>query len=385
MHNIKILDLASKCTGCFACFNICSQDALKMTENAEGFLYPEIDVEKCTSCGLCDKVCPELKTDKAEVTPQVKKAFYGWHNDPDIRKKSSSGGFFSLLSENILKDSGVVFGAVHDLISKVVIHKSTLESGLPEMRKSKYVQSYIGNAFRSVKELLIQDKRVLFAGTPCQVAGLLSYLGKNYDNLITCDFICHGVPPMKLLNNHLSELEKKHNSVISEVDFRPKSEGWSYYELKCTFENGTIYHSPSCYDTYFTAFFTNLSLRSSCFQCSYSHKQHDSDITLADFWGYRNYKPAINDEKGISLALVNSTKGERLIKNLENYTINELEWKYAEYVFQKRTPENYRLKERDSFYALYLKKGYRKANRKLNLSGSFKSKILRNIKKYLGK
>ena len=166
----------------------------------------------------------------------------------------------------------------------MVIHKSTDEIDLNDIRKAKYVQSYIGNAFAKVEMELKLGRMVLFMGTPCQVAGLNSFLNRNYGNLITCDFICHGVPPMKLLLNHYSLLEKRMGSGMIRFDFRPKTNGWSRQMILFEFRNGKTYCRPFYLDPYFNAFYKNISLRSSCYKCKYADKQHAADITLADFW-----------------------------------------------------------------------------------------------------
>lgn len=370
----KIQSLTTACTACCACFNICPPDAISMVENAEGFRYPSINSSKCTECGLCDKVCPELNFDINKKAP-IKRAYYGWHNDEDIRKKSSSGGVFSALAENVIKNNGVVFGAVHDLSQERVKHQSTEDVDLSALRKSKYVQSYIGDAFRKVKKYLIDNREVLFVGTPCQVAGLQSYIGNEYKNLITCDLICHGVPPMKLLNDHCSLIEKQFKKTIVNVDFRPKTNGWSAHQLKCLYSDGSKYEMPSSYDGYFSAFLKNLSLRRSCYQCNYSNKQHRADLTIADYWGYRRLNPNINDERGLSLILVNTEKGESVVKELQNITLNAIDWIYAEDVFHQRTQESYNESSRNRFFNYYLTKGWKKTIYKFTLAGTFRARL----------
>ena len=200
INNHKILELGSACTGCFACSNICPKDAITLPENNEGFYNPVIDEDKCINCSLCDKTCPRVEEKQYHT---MQKAYYGWVNDLEVRKNSSSGGIFNLLSSKILKEGGVVYGASfnYDGILRLECH-STDEVSIQELQRSKYVQSHIGYAFRKIKENLIEGRKVLFCGTPCQVDGLKSFLRKEYTNLITVDFVCHGVPSMSLLNLH---------------------------------------------------------------------------------------------------------------------------------------------------------------------------------------
>jgi coenzyme F420-reducing hydrogenase beta subunit len=353
-----------------------------MEENNEGFLYPGIDSSKCINCGRCDAICPELNKVNAESINQS--AFYGWHKNEAIRANSSSGGAFSAIAEQVLDRGGVVFGAIHDLNQKKVRHVSTNEFVLPAFRKSKYVQSYIGKTFREVEKCLREEREVFFIGTPCQVGGLKAYLKKDYFNLLACDFICHGVPPMKLLNDHLKLLEKKYKSKIVTVDFRPKTCGWSIYTLKCTFSNDFEYKKNHAFDGYFAAFLNNLSLRSSCYQCQYSNKQHQADLTIADYWGYRRFNADINDEKGLSLIITNTSKGKLAINKLRNMIIKPINWKYAEYVFCQHDKDGYYKNLRNEFFNYYLSNGWKRTISRFRLQGTLRSKaqnMIRNILK----
>lgn len=378
--------LIDNCTGCTACYNICKHNAINMIENDEGFFYPKIDITKCIDCGICENVCPELSNTNRHSN-ELKKAFYGWHRDDNIRLKSSSGGIFSCLAEKVLNEKGVVFGAYYDISNGIVRHTSSNELDFQNFRKSKYVQSSLGVTFNEVKTELSKNKKVLFTGTPCQVSGLQNFLQNNEDNLITCDFICHGVPPMKLLNDHITFIDKK-NRKTTEVDFRPKTRGWSNYELKVVYKNKKKVSLPSSYDAYFNAFFKNLSLRKCCYYCKYSEEQHKSDITLADFWGYRRYNPDLNDEKGLSLIIANTFKGDQLIKQCEDIECNLLEWEFASYVFKKRTHKTFDIDKRNNFFQIYITKGWKKTVLKYKLKGSLNSIIkhkAKNLLKYLTK
>jgi len=383
--NLKIEQIKNRCTGCMACYNECPVDAILMEENKEGFHYPAVNYDECIDCKLCDAVCPELCINELKKTENVKKAFYGWHKNDDIRLQSSSGGLFTAFAEFILENQGVIYGAVYDFSLKMVIHKSTDKVSLDVLRKSKYVQSYIGNVFQSVKKKLKEDRYVMFVGTPCQAAGLKLYLKKKYDKLLLCDFICHGVPPMKLLNEYIIMLEKKYRSEHVGYDFRPKTSGWTAQVFKCNFKNGKVFTSSARFVGYLNCFYQNFSLRKSCYECSYCNNQHDSDITLADYWGYKKYKPEIYDDKGLSLLLVNTDKGISFLSEIpiESVTINPLAWKYAEYVFKKRDTECYNIKKRNAFFNYYLSHGYKSVIRKFKLEGRFVAKVKYGIKKLL--
>jgi NAD-dependent dihydropyrimidine dehydrogenase PreA subunit len=223
---IKILEIKDRCTACMTCYNICKVKAIAMLEDDEGFWHPQIDESTCTNCLLCEKICPEINEDDNKITNLIQKAYYGWHNDDNIRERSSSGGAFTAFADYILKNNGVVYGAVYDNEKQMVLHKSTDECSLDAMRKSKYVQSYIGDSFNKVKANLQQGKKIFYVGTPCQIAGLKMFC--DDENLITCDFICHGVPPMSLLLEDFKLLENKYHDKIINFDFRPKVKSWSF-------------------------------------------------------------------------------------------------------------------------------------------------------------
>ncbi len=374
----EILTIGSKCTACMACYNICPVNAINMDENVEGFFFPSIDDSICINCKKCDNVCPEIKNNiKAEKLEQ--KAYYGWHKDSNVRKASSSGGFFSIIAEYVIKKNGVVFGAVYNKNTKKVMHQSTLDVSLDELRKSKYVQSYIGNTYKQVKDLLNRNKLVLFVGTPCQVSGLQSFVGEN-PMLITCDFICHGVPSMKLLNEDLDFYSKKSRQKVVSFDFRPKIESWHQDFLSIIFEDNTK-NIRWQNNGFYSGFMKNINLRRSCYRCRYSNIQHSSDFSIADFWGYYKYDKSIFDNRGISLILVNTKKGDNLLNILRSnkHTLNEINWKYANYVFRERTEKNYSLKKRDRFFKDVFDFGYYKAVKKNKLIPSLYIKMIRKI------
>ena len=349
--------LKLECTACGACVSVCNHKAITFIENDEGFNYPVIYKELCVNCGLCEKVCLELITESSSKS-NVKDGYYGWHKDETVRLGSSSGGVFTGIADEVIKRGGVVFGAIYDGCSGNVMHVSTRDVDIGLLRKSKYVQSFCGDIFKKVYNELMSGYEVLFSGTPCQIAGLKSYLGKDYKNLITCDFLCHGVPAVKLLKDHLKYLRGKNRHQIKEIDFRPKVRGWSKYDLKIIFENGKVCIRHSENDAFFVAFLNNLSLRNCCYKCKYSDNNNQSDITIGDFWGYRKYNPGINDEKGLSLVVVNTEKGKSYLEAVKQLQLYSLDWMFVESVFKKKDNKLYDREKRNQFFSKYISVGW---------------------------
>jgi len=374
---IRILEISDICTACMACYNICPTNAIAMQEDIDGFFMPVINPKRCIECLNCERVCPQLNTE--EPRPDLtQKSYYGWHNDDHIRHKSSSGGVFSALAVKTIDDGGVVFGAVYNHNLRMVVHSSTAEVELDQMRKSKYVQSYIGDSFRKAKESLIRQQRVLFVGTPCQIAGLLRFTGLH-EKLLTCDFVCHGVPAMRTLRSNLDLIQKKYGNEIIGFDFRPKIISWRYDYLTVYTKNRGQKHIPWSDDSFFKGFIDNLILRKSCYKCSHATKQHSSDVTLADFWGYRSYDEKLFDNRGLSLILANTNKGSEFLESADKkaLTLKPLDWQYARYIFSQRTEKSYNIEARNDFFAYTNEHGYLKAVRKYGLVPSFSKKMHR--------
>lgn len=302
----------SKCCGCHACFNICPKNAIEMKEDEKGFKYPVVDEEKCIDCGICEKICPILNKSKEKIKPL---AYACYNKNEKIRLESTSGGIFTIIAEYILDNNGCVFGAAFNdnfLVSHIKIER---KEDLYKLRTSKYLQSNIGNTYKEAKELLESEKKVLFTGTPCQINGLRSYLNKEYDNLYTQDIICHGVPSPKVWEKYLEYREKKDSGQIQKVNFRQKDNGWSSYEILIKY-NENEYRKDHNDDIYMNAFLRDASLRDSCYSCSSKGYNRRADITLADFWGINNILPEMNDEKGTSLIMINTKKGNELFKHI---------------------------------------------------------------------
>lgn len=259
-------------------------------------------------------MCPIIN--KIEIKENNSISYSCINKDEEIRLESSSGGIFSLLAEKVISEGGIVFGAAfNDKFSVEHRHINSKEN-LWQLRGSKYVQSKVGNTYKQAKEFLKQGEKVLFSGTPCQIGGLKSYLGKSYDNLLCIDIICHGVPSPTVWEKYLKYRETKAKALVKEISFRRKDEGWKKYSVKFIFKDNTAYRQNLHKDLYMKAFLKNICLRPSCYDCAFKGLNRQSDITLADFWGIQNIMPKMDDDKGTSLVMVNSNCGKEIFKNI---------------------------------------------------------------------
>ena len=297
------------CCGCSACASVCPRHCIRMKEDEEGFLYPEVDADACTRCGLCEKVCNELHPFEKREPMQVLAAV---NKDEEVRMKSSSGGIFYLLAEKTIEEGGVVFGARFDESWQVVIDHAEDMKGVEAFMGSKYVQARIVGAYTDVRRFLAEGRKVLFSGTPCQVAGLHKFLRKPYDNLLTVDFICHGVPSPKVWSMYLGEVMKA-GQRISSVEFRNKEKGWKKFSFKLRYNESdktVSLLSPFAQNHYMKAFLSDVILRPSCYACKAKGCSSRSDVTIADFWGIGSVFPKMDDDKGTGLVFINTEKGQ---------------------------------------------------------------------------
>ena len=321
------------CCGCGACAQRCPKQCITMQADNEGFLYPIVDSTTCINCGICEKVCPVINQTEPQ---QPIKVYAAYNKNEEIRMQSSSGGIFTLLAEETIKNGGVVFGVKFNKDWMPEFDYTETLEGIAPFRGSKYVQAIVGNAYKKAEEFLKSGRNVLFSGTPCQIAGLKQYLRKEYDNLLTVDIICHGVPSPKVWNMYLKETssrllntipdEKKSvvsanggepKSCIEAISFRSKITGWKKYSflLKLNFstfdgKNTVVFTEPFGENNFMRAFLCDTILRPSCYACPDKQGKSHSDITIADFWGIDTIDPAFDDNKGCCAILINSPKGQ---------------------------------------------------------------------------
>lgn len=338
------------CCGCYSCMLRCPKQCITMREDEEGFLYPQVDEQKCIDCGVCEKVCPVINQSAEREPLEVLAAK---NPDEKVRKESSSGGIFTMLAESVIDEGGVVFGACFDEHWQVVHQSAETKADLAKFRGSKYVQSKVMNTYREVETQLKAGRKVLYSGTPCQIAGLKRFLRKDYENLLTVDFICHGVPSPGVFRTYLrDELKRKtarqgggRNTVllpciplvtesdgidckglkINSISFRDKRNGWKKFGFALALSEATaegensvlLSYSPLNKNLFLRGFLRDLYLRPSCYACPTKHLKSGSDITLGDWWGINALKPELDDDRGVSAVTVNTEKGRTALHSLK--------------------------------------------------------------------
>lgn len=304
---IQIKDKAD-CCGCTACASICPKDAIAMEPDILGFKYPKVDLGKCIDCGLCEKVCAFNDNYDKSLNLKEPEIYAARHKDMHEIETSRSGAAFIAISDYILENGGIVYGVGYKDHFRVAHKRATTKEERNEFKGSKYVQSDLDGIFRQVKEDLKQGNTVLFSGTPCQTAGLNSYIGKKLrENLVLVDIVCHGVPSPYIWRDYLSYIEKKYKNEVVKVNFRDKSRiGWSGHIESFIFDNGKKIESK----IYTILFQQNIMLRQSCGKCFFTNFKRPSDLTIGDYWGWKKISDNFNaDNKGCSLVFINTKKG----------------------------------------------------------------------------
>lgn len=311
---IQIID-KRQCCGCGACGQVCPKRCIAMEEDEEGFLYPQVDAVSCIHCRLCENVCPVIHEGISRIPVATYAAIHPYES---IRLKSSSGGIFAWLATQVLKEGGIVFGAAFDKDWSVKHIAITHVGELNKLCGSKYLQSRIEKTFREVECYLKKDRMVLFSGTPCQVAGLRRFLHREYDNLLTVDVICHGVPSPKVWRSYLAENYK--HQAITGIDFRDKRSGWKHYSMTITTTTST-FSSTYAGSDFMGAFLMNLTLRPSCYSCPAKKGKSGGDLTLGDFWGVDKLLPQMDDDKGTGVVMIYTEKGAAYLRGLDGRNI----------------------------------------------------------------
>lgn len=323
------------CCGCNACVVACPKSCIRKENDNEGFWYPVVNTEACIHCNICEKVCPELSKADNVLRYKAPKVYAAYHKDEFTRIDSTSGGLFSALANKIFDEGGYVGGAVYNKDHTVSHILTSDKSRLKDIRSSKYLQSDTENLYPEIKKKLKENHQVFVCGTPCQIQALYKYLGKEYDNLYTADFICRGVNSPKVFLKYMDMLEKKHSSRATEIKFKAKKWGWHNFSMRVRFENGQEYCQDKSHDLFFIGYLRYGGFaRPSCYECSFKGFPQKGDITLADFWGIENIDKTMDQDKGTSLVMVNSDKGQSLLESIQDSIV------IKEFTYQEAEKEN---------------------------------------------
>lgn len=321
--SINITD-KSQCCGCEACVQICTHNAIIMQEDKEGFRYPIVDSKQCVECGLCEKVC---QYNEMPTRHSNKYAFGGYHLNPDVRFESTSGGAFSAIVDAYCDENYVIFGA--EAKGLEVFHSYiTDKAELSKFRKSKYSQSIIGDSYKEAKRFLREGKKVLFSGTPCQIAGIKAYLGNtNQDNLLTIEVICEGVPSPLYVRKLDQHIEKKYGARIDSIDYRYTGKSffsngkWDFEAMRIsimTLNSKTILCKDRWFNPFWSIWLNHLMSRPSCYKCKFTTTERIADISLGDLWGVHLYCPELyGSNGGASLIVCNTEKGKAIVKKAQ--------------------------------------------------------------------
>lgn len=374
---MQIYKSKEMCTGCSACSNVCEKHAVKMISDEKGFLYPVIDEEKCVECGMCRRVCHTYKEKKRTCGESA----FAYVNENKITlMESSSGGAFSFIANEILRNQGFVCGAVFDENMKVKHIIADNKSEVSCMRKSKYVQSDMGNVYQKIKKLLIAGEKVLFTGTPCQVIGLKTFLNKEYDKLFCVDIICHSAPSPLIFEKYLLMKEKELGK-IEGIDFRDKSNGYINYSVRFHTLDGDVFEEHKT-NRYIQGFTGDLYSRDCCENCPAKERVgYFSDITLGDLWGGEKFASEIDFSKGASLVVVHTLKGASLMKNTSMVQVDLEEAIKNNPMYRFSHKKN---KDADSFWKIFSKKGLEEAYNYIynpSLFRKIKMKVLKMSRK----
>ena len=347
------------CSGCGACKEICGHNCISLRPDDEGFSYPSVDAVKCVNCGLCDKACPILNIPSDN---DIRHVFAAKNKNEIERFYSSSGGIFRILAEAVLQEGGVVVGCRFNDKMEAVHAVATNSEELMPLMSSKYVQSDTTGIYTEVRQLLRDGRMVLFSGVPCQVAALKNFLIKPYGNLITIDILCHGVPSPKIFKEYREHMEDHYKGKTETLSFRWKEKSWKRLYINIEFSNHRRHHLFSGYDSYMQLFLSDRLQRPSCFDCPYNTLHRPGDLTLGDFWGIGKKHYDFDDNKGVSMVLINSDRGQELwdkISSETTYFETDIDTAVeGNKVLVQHLPS---IAKRDEFYDYYVKHGFEAA------------------------
>lgn len=382
--HLEIKDKA-KCTGCRACEQLCPVKCIEMIEDEEGFLFPKIDEEKCINCGLCQNRCPQLKSKEED---REKNIYAVKPKEVEVAKKSTSAGMAYILMEKTINEKGIVFGCTYNENLEPIQIKVEKKEELQKLRGSKYVFSNTLHTYSEAKTALEENKKVLYIGTPCQIDGLYAFLGKKYENLLTADIVCHGVPSQKIFKKYIEYLENKFKAKVINYEFRNKDKAiWGEFCAKVTMDNGKIKYLNADEDPYYSNFLKGTIYRECCYKCKYANGNRLGDITLADFWGIEKEDSKFSSTNGVSLVIINSLQGKKAFESVEEQI------EYKEFSIEQASSKNSNLKHptkrsdvrNDIYQGINEMDAKNYIKKKLKISNKMKKKIKKFIPKKVKK
>lgn len=402
MQSIELIKSAKECCGCGACYHSCNKNAISMVENAEGFIYPQIDQSICINCGKCLKVC---KFKETKWKKSLKETYVAYAKNVDLLE-SASGGLFSSLAQTVLAQGGLVYGCAMIYDKEKLTPKHICISNQRELIKikgSKYIQSELNNIYVDVRDKLEKNMDVLFSGTPCQVMGLKGYLQKDYDNLYTVEVICHGVPSVRLFHDYLNYVEEKEKKKVIEFKFRDKSQGWNLHgKMVLEDENGNKtekFFEPE-ESSFYQMFLNSYTYRENCYNCPFASEYRQGDITIGDYWCIDIVHPEylienggeIDEKKGASCLIINNQQGKQLIKKYgQGVERRESTYEQASRYNAQLREASHLKDERKTVLKLQkrgyeqIEKWYQKRLAKIRLIRKIKAIIPKKLKKFVRK
>ncbi|MDO5482762.1 MAG: Coenzyme F420 hydrogenase/dehydrogenase, beta subunit C-terminal domain [Bacteroidaceae bacterium] len=310
---IEIIDKEA-CCGCSACAQICPKKSIEMKADYEGFLYPIVDTKDCINCHLCENVCPVLNIKKEHV--KIQNGYIVQHKDSRILRESTSGGAFTAIAEWVIGKNGVVFGAAYDnqmVVKHTYVNK---KEDLGKFRNSKYSQSEIGTTYQEAKAFLDKGIWVLYSGTPCQLEGLLRFLRKSYECLLTVDVVCRACPSPLVFKKYLDLQKQITGTDFDNLLFRDKYYGYQYSSMSIMNQKKYLYHEGIDTDSYLRAFFSGISIRPSCLKCVFRKRYRETDLTIWDCFDIAIYDKKMNDNRGATKVLAHTEKGRRVMTEI---------------------------------------------------------------------
>ena len=312
------------CCGCEACYNVCPKNCIQMVSDNQGFLYPQVEGDRCIECGLCENVCPIINHVIRENN-EKQRGYILQHKDKEICQQSTAGGAFTEIATYVINQGGIVFGV--ELTEDYVVRHVGIENKgeLVKFRNSKYVQSRIGDIFKQIKKELLKGRQVCFSGTPCQVEGLRGFLGKEYSNLILVDIVCRAVPSPGVWEKYI-KYEVDNKGEISSIRFRDKTLGYQYSTMQLKTKNGKCYRGGIEVQPWLRMFFSGMIIRPSCTECQFRSRYRNSDYTIWDCFPSYKFDKSFDEKKGTTRMLVHTEKGQSLLAKIEEqYKIKEID------------------------------------------------------------